>query len=100
MKHKKQTLRWKFSAFAGLALACSASLSLGQTITTSYTNTFDTAAKVSSWHHWYDINAPTFNGPLMDWDSTMNNTVGHPGSGSLIYSNTWPGHAAGVNQQG
>src|SRR5260370_22185317 len=74
---------------AGAAFLGAVINSQAQTITTSYTNSFDTAAKVSSWHHWFDINAPTYNGPLMDWDSTMDHTPGHPGSGSLVYSNTW-----------
>ncbi len=85
---------------AGAAFLGAVINSQAQIITTSYTNSFDTVDKVSSWHHWYDINAPVYNGPLMDWDGTMDNTPGHPGSGSLVYSNTWPGHAAGVNGQG
>lgn len=92
--HLKRTL----GAFlAGTALLSIAVTSEAQTIITSYTNTFDTAAKVSSWHHWYDIYAPTFNGPLMDWASNQDSTLPpiHPGSGSLIYSNTWPGTPVG-----
>ena len=85
------------SFLTGAALLSIVATSDAQTITTSYTNTFDTAAKVSSWHHWYDIYAPTYNGPLMDWDSTHDSTFPpiHAGSGSLVYSNTWPGTPVG-----
>src|SRR5689334_13665354 len=85
------------TVLAGVALLSAARMTQAQTITTSYTNTFDTAAKVSSWHHWYDIYAPVYNGPLMDWDATKDSTFPpiHAGSGSLVYSNTWPGTPVG-----
>jgi len=47
---------------AGAAFLGAVINSQTQTITTSYTNSFDTADKVSSWHHWYDINAPNYTG--------------------------------------
>ncbi len=47
---------------AGAAFLGAVIHSQAQIIATSYTNSFDTAAKVSSWHHWYDINAPNYTG--------------------------------------
>src|SRR5882724_7333858 len=92
--HLKRTLG---GVLAGTVLLGLTVTSKAQTITTSYTNTFDTAAKVSSWHHWYDIYAPVYNGPLMDWDGTKDSTFPpiHAGSGSVVYSNTWPGTPVG-----
>jgi hypothetical protein len=83
------------------ALLGAATPGRAQTVTTSITNTFDTAASVGGWTYWYDIYAATlgYNATIMNWDGTVNNG-GPAGSGSLVYSNIWPGVAAGTSVNG
>jgi len=78
----------------GAALLGAVTESDGQTVTASITNNFDAANSASGWTYWYDIYAPPYNSVILDWSSTVNNG-GAAGSGSLVFSNGWPGVAVG-----
>jgi hypothetical protein len=70
-----------------------------QTVTSSITNKFDDASSVTGWTYWYDMYHGQFNTILLQWDGTKNNG-GAAGSGSVLYTNLWPGTAAGVGGNG
>jgi len=97
----KQINRLCLSLAAGAALLGAAN-SHAQTLTTSWTNTFDADADASSnWCWWYDMYQQAYgfgyNALITNsWDSTMNSTLPAPpnggaGSGSLALWTYWPG---------
>ena len=97
MNKTASKLRWIFSILAGATLF-GADVSQGQTITTTYENSFNTAAQAVSWNYWYDL--PQSSGsPQIGWDAAVNNTAGQPTSGSLPYFINWPGTGAAGQMQ-
>src|SRR5580700_2636885 len=90
-----------FVMAAAAALLCGMAKSQAQTITTSWTNTFDTAASTASWCWWYDMEQSAYGFSYNElitnsWDSSMNSTLPPPpsgaaGSGSLHWVTLWPG---------
>ena len=89
---------------AGAALLSAAANCQAQTLTTSWTNTFDTDTgsqnSSTSWNYWYDIWQQAYGsnygwGPIT-FDTTKNSTLlppptSGPGSGSLLFLSPWPG---------
>jgi len=95
---------WSLSLLAAAALAGVLTDARAQSVNTSITNTFDATTTTSGWTYWYDIYSPPFgagyNVTILNWASTPDNSPGHPGSGSLVYSNIWPGIASGQYTNG
>src|SRR4051794_14526652 len=100
LMNKPQLQKSCAALLATLACLGLMSTSQAQSVTTSITNNFDSGASSNAWTYWYDIYAPPYNSVALDWDGTVDNSPGHPGSGSLLFKQVWPGTAAGVNGHG
>jgi hypothetical protein len=98
--------RLLLALLAGAATLASVAASHAQTLTTSWTNTFDSSASTGSWCWWYDFYQHaytniTYNALITNsWDSTMNSTLPPPptggaGSGSLHWLTLWAGVPVG-----
>jgi hypothetical protein len=82
---------------AGAALLGTGAPGHAQTLTTSWTNTFDNSSgsqnSSTSWNYWYDIAG---NSGLMSLDTNKNSTLlppptSGPNSGALLFLTPWPG---------
>jgi hypothetical protein len=86
---------------AGAALLAAGNAVQGQTLTTSWTNKFDTAPDSAGYAWWYDMYQQAYSFgyqlPITNsWASDKNQTSGPPpvsgaGSGALAFYSYWPG---------
>jgi hypothetical protein len=109
---KNSHLKAILLAGAGLAFALSSALAQPvPTLTTSWTNTFDTPGRATnSWCWWYDMEQDAYgfgyNALITNsWSSAMNSTNGPAptsgtNSGSLEWYTWWPGVAEGTTKGG
>ncbi|HWW03447.1 MAG TPA: hypothetical protein VNZ64_27340 [Candidatus Acidoferrum sp.] len=103
-------IRLCLSLAAGVALLGAGANSQAQTLTTSWTNTFDTGASTAGYAWWYDMYQSAYGfgyqTPITNsFETTLNSTlapppVGGAGSGSLAFWSLWPGVPANSGKGG
>src|SRR5580700_5106312 len=97
--------RFALALGIGAVFFCGLAATPAQTITNSWTNTFDTASSTTSWCWWFNLEQDAYGfgySALItnSWDATMNSTdlppLGSgPASGALHWVLPWPGVPAG-----